>query len=267
LHAEELAQLDRILESHALRGSESLCKLLRHLTEHALAGTAQPLREYDIATQVFGRRAEFDPQSDSIVRVQMGRLRTRLAQYYAEAGERDPVIFDLPKGTYSVVFSYRERAKRDELPLEAPAPPVAPQINTKSNGWVLPAVAVAAVLALAAALIWPKVEHQRHVAPAVATLWGPLFANSDAPLVVFANRAPQPASSAAADTTLQSGLGSGVGEVMGAAALARLFGSSHHDLRFRRTAITSWEDAKNSNLIFVGTAGHASSTLNSPDGS
>jgi hypothetical protein len=52
---------------------------------------------------------------------------------------------------------------------------------------------------------------------------------------------------------------------MGAAALARLFGSSHHDLRFRRTAITSWEDAKNSNLIFVGTAGHASSTLNSPE--
>jgi len=58
-----------------LHGSESLCKLLRYLAKHALDHPGTPLKEYQIATEVFGRPADFDPQLDSTIRVQAGRLR------------------------------------------------------------------------------------------------------------------------------------------------------------------------------------------------
>src|SRR5579862_5132917 len=95
-----LAQIDRLLNSHVLHGSESLCKLLRYLTSHALDHPGAPLKEYQIATEVFGRPADFDPQVDSTIRVQAGRLRSKLTEYYASEGADDPVVVELPKGTY-----------------------------------------------------------------------------------------------------------------------------------------------------------------------
>ena len=59
-----LEQIDRLVASHVLHGSESLCKLLRYLAMHALSHPDVPLKEYEIATQVFHRPADFDPQLD-----------------------------------------------------------------------------------------------------------------------------------------------------------------------------------------------------------
>ena len=84
-----LAQIDRLVHSHVLHGSESLCKLLRYLAEHALDHPGSSLKEYQIATEVFGRPANFDPQSDSTIRVQAGRLRLKIAEYYASEGAED----------------------------------------------------------------------------------------------------------------------------------------------------------------------------------
>src|SRR2546429_8345898 len=88
-----LGQIDRLISSHVLHGSESLCKLLRYLAEHALHHPGVPLKEYQIATEVFGRPADFDPQSDSTIRVQAGRLRLELAGDYSAGGAGDsPVL-------------------------------------------------------------------------------------------------------------------------------------------------------------------------------
>src|SRR2546429_265720 len=59
-----LGQIDRLISSHVLHGSESLCKLLRYFADHALNHPGVPLKEYQIATEVFGRPADFDPQSE-----------------------------------------------------------------------------------------------------------------------------------------------------------------------------------------------------------
>src|SRR6266436_5580060 len=93
-------QIERLVSSRVLHGSESLCKLLRYLAKHALDHPGTPLKEYQIATEVFGRPADFDPQLDSMVRVQAGRLRAKLADYYASESADDPIWVDLPKGTY-----------------------------------------------------------------------------------------------------------------------------------------------------------------------
>src|SRR5271170_1295267 len=100
-------QIDNIIKSHSLRGSESLCKLLQYLAKQALYHPDAPLKEYQIATEVYGRPADFDPQSDSTIRVQAGRLRLKLAEYYAAEGAADPLLVKIPKGSYHLTFEAR----------------------------------------------------------------------------------------------------------------------------------------------------------------
>ena len=57
-------QIEKLVHSHTLRKAESLCKLLRYLAEHELSQPGTTLKEYQIATEVFGRPEDFDPQSD-----------------------------------------------------------------------------------------------------------------------------------------------------------------------------------------------------------
>src|SRR5438445_9969713 len=102
-----LGQIEKLLGSHALHGSESLCKLLRYLANHSLDHPGTSPKEYQIATEVFGRQQDFDPHVDSMVRVQAGRLRTKLAEYYASEGADDQIMVELSKGTYALAFHPR----------------------------------------------------------------------------------------------------------------------------------------------------------------
>src|ERR1700733_3429138 len=102
------AEIEKLANSSVLHGSESLCKFLRYVAKHALDHPGAPLKEYQIATEVFGRQDNFDPQVDSMVRVQAGRLRTKLAEYYnGDSAAEDSVLVDLPKGTYVLAFHPR----------------------------------------------------------------------------------------------------------------------------------------------------------------
>src|SRR5437867_3852166 len=103
-------QIEKLINSHSLRGSESLCKLLRYLAEHSLDHPGVALKEYQIATEVLGRSSTFDPQIDSTVRVQAGRLRIKLAEYYTHEGPADAIIVELPKGSYAGTFHARTSA-------------------------------------------------------------------------------------------------------------------------------------------------------------
>src|ERR1700751_5236369 len=95
-----LAAIERLVSSQALHSSESLCKLLRYLADQALQNPGTPIKEYQIATEVFGRPADFDSHLDSTVRVQAGRLRVKLAEYYASEGAQDAIVVELPRGSY-----------------------------------------------------------------------------------------------------------------------------------------------------------------------
>src|ERR1700678_4052118 len=90
-------QIDRIIKSHSLRGSESLCKLLQYLAKQALNQPDAPLKEYQIATEVYGRPSDFDPQTDSTVRVQAGRLRLNRGGCAGAAGAADTLGGKIPR--------------------------------------------------------------------------------------------------------------------------------------------------------------------------
>src|SRR3982074_142503 len=135
-------QIEKLTNSHSLRGSESLCKLLRYLAEHSLDHPGVALKEYQIATEVLGRSSGFDPQNDSTVRVQAGRLRIKLAEYYAHEGPEDPNIVALPKGSYSLTFHVRTPSGHSPPALTLEKESGRTEVKGSNRGW---AVAVGAL--------------------------------------------------------------------------------------------------------------------------
>jgi hypothetical protein len=112
-----LRQVNRIVSSPVLHGSDALCKLLRYLAVEAVARPGIPIKEYQIATEVFGRSPDFDPKLDSTVRVQTGRLRSKLTEYYSSRGVDDAIIIEIPKGSYLMTFRSREWSSRANRPV------------------------------------------------------------------------------------------------------------------------------------------------------
>lgn len=111
------AQLERIAASPQFAGSARLARFLRFVVERSLAGEGARLKEYVIGTEVFDRGGDYDPRIDSIVRVEAGRLRTKLEEYYRNGGRDDVVRIGLLKGSYVPQFGQQPEA-------EAAAPPV-----------------------------------------------------------------------------------------------------------------------------------------------
>ena len=105
------AELDRILASKGFATAGRLSKLLRYVVEKTLAGETDQLKEYAVGIEVFERDDKYDPRLDSIVRVEAGRLRTKLDEYYNGEGAASPIRISLPRGGYSArVLPVRERA-------------------------------------------------------------------------------------------------------------------------------------------------------------
>lgn len=98
------SQLTRILASPQFAETTRLNRFLQYLVDRALAGDAASLKGYTIGLDVFDKPDDFDPSVDTIVRVQAGKLRTRLDLYYAGDGKDDPLRIIIPKGSYAPVF-------------------------------------------------------------------------------------------------------------------------------------------------------------------
>src|SRR4030095_7015591 len=98
------AQLAKILQSQRFSNAPSLRRFLRYVVEHALEGNTEELKEYSLGVEVFDRGEAFDPRTDTIVRVQARRLRSKLKDYYDTEGQTDPIVIELPKGHYGVIF-------------------------------------------------------------------------------------------------------------------------------------------------------------------
>ena len=134
-------QLDRVLASETFAGAARLSRFLRFVVERTLAGEGDGLKEYTIGVEVFDRPADYDPRTDSIVRVEAARLRAKLAEYYGGPGAADPVIIQVRKGGYAPDFAERVAAPARAVPRARPGALV-----------LAAAVALLAVLALTA--VW-----------------------------------------------------------------------------------------------------------------
>ncbi len=267
-------QIERLISSDLLHGSESLCKLLRYLADHSVDHPGATLKEYQIATEVFHRSGDFDPRLDSTVRVQTGRLRSKLAEYYAGPGAEDPVIVDIPKGSYTLSFHVRAPHTAPVLevaiPAVVPLPAEAPVPSRPTSGTLVWAVLVLSVTLAGATgtlaylfLIHPPASDPSAANEPVAPyrrLWKNFLDSNEPPWVIFSNAEfigrPETGikyfdpSKDAEDRIIDHY--TGVGEVLGVHELDRVFNLFNRSLRVKRGRLLSFDDARNNNLIFVG---------------
>ena len=280
------AQIEKLVGSRSLHGSDSLCKLLRYLATYSSKNPGAPPKEYQIATEVFGRHDNFDPHLDSLVRVQATRLRAKLAEYYASEGAGDPIVMELPKGTYGLTFHERTTTASAEAggPNGALAAKAAAQ-ESSPYGWVIGLVVFSMVLAASLAVAIDRLLVRRAsdagaAAEAVSapvpirTFWQGFLAGHEQPWVIFSNapfvgrpdtgmRYFDAKRDAAKAPTLDHY--TGVGEVLAVHALDGVFGQLKQPLRVKRGSLFSLDDAKNNDLIFIGSPSENLTLLEIPN--
>jgi hypothetical protein len=104
-------QVERILQHSLFHQSARLSSFLRYIVNESLRqGSEGSTKERTLGVEVFGRRPDYDNNSDPIVRVTATSLRRKLAQYYYEDGHGDEIRIELPPGSYLPRFR-RSRAE------------------------------------------------------------------------------------------------------------------------------------------------------------
>jgi hypothetical protein len=98
----ELAQ--RVAASKGLTSSTLLSKFLLYVCDRQLRGRATEITEYQIGVQVFGRRTNYNPNDDNIVRQYARLFRKRLDNYFDGEGRQETIRISIPRGAYIPVF-------------------------------------------------------------------------------------------------------------------------------------------------------------------
>jgi adenylate cyclase len=135
------AELQRIVASREFDASERNHRFLAYVVEETLLGRGGNIKAYSIATTVFGRDSNFDPQADPIIRIEASRLRRSLERYYLTAGKDNAIRIEIPKGTYIPTFhaagngalvSEVSALSRIDVSPAVHGPP--PTLNVSANG-------------------------------------------------------------------------------------------------------------------------------------
>jgi len=237
------AQVQRIIQSKAFRTSEVHRNLLQYLAGKSLSGTADSLKEYTVGLDVFAKPESYDPRQESVVRMHVGRLRQKLAEYYRSEGVDDPILVDVPKGGFKVTFETRE------IRLE-PIAAAAEEIPRRGENRRVEII-LGGLLALSAAcaLIF-GIELWRHK-PATAVgapaayasteleqLWGPILA-SNRPLMVC--------------LAASNGV-TGVGTASASFLLGQFLAHRKDNVLLTRSDLLSMPEVIMDNVVFLGPA-------------
>ena len=257
-------QVDRLIESPGLQHSEALCLLLRYLVLQGLDRPQEHVKEYQIALDVLGRPDSFDPHVDSAVRVQTSRLRNKLVEYYATVGSEDRILIEIPKGTYSPVFQMR-RPETPSLVGESGngSAPVTPKTRSSFRGWIAAVASVAAILLAVLVLmrVFPRAKAVTpHPSDPLAIFWRGFLESDTEPLIVFSNAefVGRPETGLRYFTPGRDAPEAvfdhytGVGEVLSVHELDQVFGRLNKRLQVKRGRLLNWDDAKNRDLVFLG---------------
>jgi hypothetical protein len=161
---EEWQELQALLQSGILDKAPNLRHFLEYVAEQHFAGKTEQIKEYNIAVQALHRHEQFDPQSDTIVRVTAHTLRKKLEQYYAMEGADHRIQIRLPTGKYVLQFERKEQIFGPgpaDLRAVSPAPEGQGRKEPGTSiaeRFVWPALAIAG----GAVLLWLGINSRRH---------------------------------------------------------------------------------------------------------
>ncbi len=272
--------LERVLHSRCFRNAPSSRRLLSYLAGHAAIGDPGQLKEYTIGVDAFGKPSGYDPRQDSTVRIQVGRLRKKLFEYYRSEGLNDQWLIVLPKGSFALECVEREGSDTasEEPDDEAAEPEVEPA--ARSNPWKGAAIGLAVLLtAVVAFVLLRQGGEQSRWSAALTELWEP-FLRTDRPLVIavgnplflqFENKIlyRDPAIDKWEDLVQSSNLAAvrgamgnpdsrpayyyaAIGEVNAAYFLGSRLGSRIPSMSLVRSSQLQWQQMADSNVLYLG---------------
>lgn len=157
--------LEVVLRSEQFANSRHLRRFLKYSVEQTLAGNEAKLGEYAVATEALGRAPSFDPQTDTIVRVQAGRLRQRLKKFYEQHGDEVPLRIEMPRGSYTARFL--DAGAHPEAEAKRASGPRSKRLGRKTT-------ALLAGLGALALLVWQLADESRPSANAPGFIVRPL---------------------------------------------------------------------------------------------
>jgi hypothetical protein len=100
----------RILLSRHFERANRMREFLTYITDRYFEGRCDSINEQTLGHAVFGRRANYNPSEDNIVRVEARNLRKRLQAYFLDDGLHESTVLTIPKGGYVPHFGPRELA-------------------------------------------------------------------------------------------------------------------------------------------------------------
>ena len=200
------SQVHRILHSSTFRSAATLQALLQFITSKTIGGEADGLKEYTIGVEALGRKSDFDPKVDPIVRVQSHRLRVKLKEYYESEGSNDPILIQFPKGHYVPTFeavvtgsagtSHAKADSESQPQVEPILAEVAPE--NRNQRWLtwrrIPAVAILSCILIGSGYIVGGWHAQKQLGsqpslgsydPEVVAFWSHLLGNDTTPVIAY----------------------------------------------------------------------------------
>jgi hypothetical protein len=194
--------VNRVLAGRVFNRAPAMRAFLVYITENTLSGQTEHLKEQVIGAEVLGRRPDYNPADDNIVRVRAHELRERLERHFSTEGAEEPIMITVPKGSYVPEFVLRKSPLAEPqqplqlvpaTPADRPAiGPVPAPVPTRVRRWVQP-VAFAAILVAAVLLTAVLVARQSkaRLGPRngpVHDFWAQFFSKPDEELrIVFAD--------------------------------------------------------------------------------
>ena len=116
--------LQKTAESATFAKSPRLRDFLLYIGRKTIENRLEDVHEQTIGRHVFGRRPDYNPGDDNIVRVEARQLRKRLEQFFGTEGVDEPLVITIPKGAY--VPHFEARQTHSELPLVPVPTPLQP---------------------------------------------------------------------------------------------------------------------------------------------
>ncbi len=154
LRTDERWQLvQRIVSSASFQKSTRLRELLQYVAEQTLLGNAHELTEHHIGSVLFHKPSDYTPLEDSSVRVHVRQLRLKLHEYFDEEGRNEPVILEIPKGSYAPAFRAVHKANPGLAAIESEVIPVLAWRQRTMLPWILCGILTMACAVLAYGVI------------------------------------------------------------------------------------------------------------------
>lgn len=191
----ELVQ--RIVSNRHFSKAPQLRDILLYICQRGITDPAAVIKEHEIGCNVLGRKPDFNPYDDNIVRVQISHLRKKLEEYFTSDGKDEPIQIRVPRGAYLPRFERNAQAPPSTEIVHAEPAPTTPKLAEPENRRAFPFLLIVSMLILIVAVsglyFALREPAPRNVASAVDhweagdPFWSRLFGNGQSTGVVVSD--------------------------------------------------------------------------------